>query len=316
MLTSSRLVRAVADGASACEAGNRRSVSFASVGRYSAVLLSCLAVLSGCGGATQVRTDFGAPHLTQGAEIELYPDDKPSVPDGQLVWNQQNCAQCHGATGAGGSAPIDLSNVDYMRKQKPIDQFMFVAYAQKTDKDGRREKTPNHTPLTGKVSTRQLWNLVFYVRSLGVKPLTDEENADAELVYGPNCMVCHGKKGYGDGPLAHSLEPQPANFQTYRRFYDRSDDVLWDHIANGIKWEGMPNFLGKVDRQNKDKAGKIRTIKFDQEFIWKLVGYIRHFQETTVSTAKAIAQNPTSNNEANQHAGAPEGQDTNHNQGK
>ena len=68
----------------------------------------------------------------------------------------------------------------------------------------------------------------------------------------------------------------PANFQNFARFYDRSDFTLWDHIANGIKWEGMPNFLGKED--------KAKNIKFDQAYIWKLVDYVRHFHETTESS--------------------------------
>ncbi len=138
----------------------------------------------------------------------------------------------------------------------------------------------NHPAVREKLSRREAWDLVFYVRSLGDLPLDDKTIADVDAVFGSNCAVCHGKKGYGDGPLSKNMEPVPANFQNKARFYDRSDAVLFDHIANGIKWEGMPNFLGKED--------KAKDIKFDQAYIWKLVQYVRHFQETTEST---LAQN-------------------------
>ena len=104
---------------------------------------------------------------------------------------------------------------------------------------------------------------------------------EVDAVFGSNCAVCHGKKGYGDGPLAHNLERIPANFQDFKRFYDRTDSTLWDHIANGIKWEGMPNFLGKED--------KAKNIKFDEAYIWQLVDYVRHFHETTEKTLPSEA---------------------------
>ncbi len=238
-----------------------------------------LAALTACGGNVELKGSndkLTSKEVTSSNEI-VYPDDDPSVPDGKVVWekmaaNQEmNCASCHGVGGEGGAkASVNLTDKDFMRKQKPVDQFETIWLGKN-----------NHPALHGVVSRRDAWNLVFYVRSLAVAPLTDKEVMDIGPVFGSNCAVCHGTKGYGDGPLAHNLEPQPANFQQFPRFYDRTDDVLWDHIANGIRWEGMPNFL--------DKQDKAKNITFDKEYIWKLVQYVRHFHESTESTVSSNA---------------------------
>jgi mono/diheme cytochrome c family protein len=238
-----------------------------------------LASLTACGGNLELNGSndkLTSAQVTSSRDIVM-PDDDPSVPDGKAVWNrlasnpELNCASCHGTGGEGGAkASVNFTDKEFMRKLKPVEQFETV-WLGKT-KDGKN----SHPAVHGVVSNRDAWDLVFYVRSLAVAPLTDKEVLDVSAVFGSNCAVCHGTKGYGDGPLAHSLEPQPANFQRFDRFYDREDDVLWDHIANGIKWEGMPNFL--------DKEDKAKNVKFDKEYIWKLVQYVRHFHESTEST--------------------------------
>lgn len=236
-------------------------------------------LLASCGGKVDLSTtdqSMAKPNVTEGAPEPLYPNDTPSSADGQVVWQQNNCAQCH-ADGHGGSAGIDLTNKELAAKKKPVDQYMFVAYGVEPG------ATPGaaqgkHPAMFDKLTTRQIWDLVFYVRSLSLPVISDRYPGylDIDALFGSNCVVCHGKKGFGDGPLAHNLEPVPANFKNFPRFYDRTDDVLWDHIANGLPWEGMPNFLGKQD--------KLKKVKFDKEYIWKLVQYVRHFQSTDQPT--------------------------------
>lgn len=246
------------------------------------VTASALVLLAGC--SKQEVTLKGSQDalaersVTANNQTVIYPDDDPSVPDGKVTFEKMNCAACHGASGEGvqGKTSIALSDKEYMHQQKPVEQFEFLSFG----KPGS-----DHPVLNDKLSRREIWNLVFYARSLAAPLLTAKEWSDIDAVFGSNCAVCHGKIGYGDGPLAHNLEPQPANFQNFVRFYDRSDDILWDHIANGIKWEGMPNFLGKED--------KAKNVKFDREYIWKLVQYVRNFHETNQST---IAQETNSAN--------------------
>lgn len=244
---------------------------------------AAIVLLAGCG--KQEVTLKGKEDLlarrsvTAGSDPIVYPDDSPSVPDGKMAWNKMNCASCHSDTGKGvsGKCSLDLSNKEWMRKQKPVDQFEFVSF---------RRPGNEHPTVSESLSRRQAWDLVFYVRSLAEAPLSDAQILDMDAAFGSNCAVCHGKKGVGDGPDGRNLEPQPANFRNFARFYDRTDDELWDHIANGIKWEGMPNFLGKED--------KAKNVKFDTEYIWKLVQYVRHFHETNLPT---LAQNPEKSGE-------------------
>jgi len=259
-----------------------------------------LAMLSGCGrNAAPVKlstseTELATKDVTKGVDVPVYPDDDPSTADGKVVYEKMNCAQCHGADGSKEVGERDmavtmadgteqtkkmkvvLSDKDFMRNLKPVDQYMFVAFGKLPD--GTQLSEEKHPRALNHMSRREAWALVMHTRALAVQPLNDKEIDDVDIVFKANCAVCHGGKGYGDGPLAHNLEPKPANFQQFPRFYDRTDAVLWDHIANGIKWEGMPNFLNKEDRQKKP------PVKFDQEYIWKLVNYVRHFQETTKPT--------------------------------
>jgi len=248
------------------------------------LVLPITVFLSGC---TQEFSLKGADEklaersVTEEAMQVVFPDDNPSVPDGKAVYEKMNCAECHSATGqpVAGKASLDLSSKTFMGKRKPLDQFIFLSYG-----GGSAEgENINHPALKGKVSRRDIWDLVFYTRSLAVPALSDDEVAQIDAVFGSNCAVCHGKRGHGDGPLAKNLEPVPANFHKFERFYDRDDDMLWDHIANGIKWEGMPNFLNKQD--------SAKNVKFDEAYIRKLVQYIRHFHESNKPTLAQAATN-------------------------
>ena len=244
--------------------------------------------LAGCGGDNGVVTlkgdqaaQFGDTKLTQApVGTVLYPDDRPSEDDGKALYQAQNCASCHGADGSSiaPGAKAALSDPLWAGKKRPVEEFIFLTYGDKNIKGHEK-------PLRDTLSRREIWNLVAYSRALAA-PLLTKEEMDAVLpVFGANCAVCHGTKGDGDGPLMRNLEPAPANFQVFARFYDRDDDTLYDHIANGIRWEGMPNFLGKKDPRNK--------VEFDQKYIRKLVAYVRAFHFSTAPTLTANSKPST-----------------------
>lgn len=223
-------------------------------------------------------------------DFVVYPDDRPSIPDGKIVFEKHMCASCHGMDGSGGTGPA-IKDPMKIAQSKPVELYKSLTYG----------KDPQHH-LLGTMSNRDVWNLVFYCRSLGATPLTQAEIDEINPVFGSNCAVCHGTKGDGDGPLARNLEPMPANFQTFKRFYDRTDDVLFDHIANGIAFEGMPNFLGKEDKK--------KNVKFNHAYIKKLVQYVRTFHvsndPTNPELAKAGAATATATGAS---AGAPSAED-------
>lgn len=292
------------------------------------------------------ESELANREATAGKDVVLFPDAVPSVYDGSVYWQQNNCASCHGAEGKGvaGQCDIDLTNVERMRQRKPVDQYKLISFGsvveevtpvtsalglpegasegapgenapahgteplkpadgakpadgskpadatkpveapepanppKPADAEGHEAKEPSgrlmkHEAYLDKLNKRQRWDLVFYARSLAVPLLSDEERLAMKAVFGANCAVCHGSRGAGDGQLNKGLvlQPAPANFTQFDRFYDRTDEQIWDHIAHGIRWEGMPNFLGKQDRGNK--------VKFDADYIWKLTQYVRNFHE-------------------------------------
>jgi mono/diheme cytochrome c family protein len=233
--------------------------------------------VSGCGSSVTLKGNedqLASKSITASSKEVVYPDATPSVPDGKVVYQKLKCAECHSDSGepVAGKTTVNLADKAWAHKQKPVDLFEFLYFG----KPGVDHPTlANSTEMT----RRDIWSLVFYTRSIAQPLLSDDETLAVDAVFGSNCAVCHGKKGYGDGPLSKNMEPMPANFQNKTRFYDRSDDVLWDHIANGIRWEGMPNFLGKED--------KAKDLKFDEAYIWKLVQYVRHFHETNEATLVA-----------------------------
>lgn len=236
-------------------------------------------LLTGCSDRVTLKNDqtamFADQRLTAApVGTVIYPDDRPSTADGKVWYTQNNCASCHGAEGLSTppGAKAALADKIWAGKRRPVEQFIFLAYGNKNVKGHER-------PLREVMRRNQIWELVAYSRSLA-EPLLSKEEMDAILpVFGANCAVCHGTKGDGDGPLMRNLEPMPANFQKFDRFYDRDDDTLFDHIANGIRWEGMPNFLGKKDTRNK--------VEFDQKYIHKLVAYVRAFHFSNVPTVTA-----------------------------
>jgi mono/diheme cytochrome c family protein len=244
--------------------------------KIKAVLLLApfLLLLSGCTQQVSLKgseQELAQRNVTESKAI-LYPDDRPSIPDGKAVWVKMNCAECHGTDGqpVAGKAKVVLSNLDYMDKQKPVEQYAFLTYG----KEGS-----SHPVLKDKLNTREIWNLTFYTRSLAIAPLSQAEWEQVDPVFGSNCAVCHGKKGFGDGPLAHNMEPVPANFHQFNRFFDRDDFTLYDHIANGINndqgkptFSGMPNFKDKLDKQ--------KNVKFDDAYMRKLVQYVRQFHSS------------------------------------
>ena len=74
-------------------------------------------------------------------------------------------------------------------------------------------------------------------RTGDVPPLAT--NGDVSLgaaLYRDNCAACHGQRGFGDGPGAVSLRPQPTNLRVHWYSRERVAEVLW----NGVAGTSMP----------------------------------------------------------------------------
>ncbi len=92
--------------------------------------------------------------------------------------------------------------------------------------------------------------------------------AIGESLYQPNCVPCHGPEGRGDGPVALSLNPPPADFASgHTAIHPDGDLFYW--IQNGIEDTPMPAF----------------SDQFSREEIWHLVNYVRRLSNRTSDAA-------------------------------
>jgi mono/diheme cytochrome c family protein len=83
-------------------------------------------------------------------------------------------------------------------------------------------------------------------------------NADAgEKLYATYCASCHGPKGHGDGPVAQTLNPKPANHTDHVYMGSLTDQHLYQVISKGgasvgkspmmAPWGGVINDQGIRD---------------------------------------------------------------------
>lgn len=101
-----------------------------------------------------------------------------------------------------------------------------------------------------------------------VNPIPPDENslAQGKAIYEANCVACHGPAGRGNGPLAVSLNPRPADFVQHVNLH--SDEVLFNWISQGIPGTAMPAFADKLSENDR----------------WHVLNYIQALVERATST--------------------------------
>ena len=57
--------------------------------------------------------------------------------------------------------------------------------------------------------------------------------ANGAKLYAQYCASCHGAKGHGDGPVAATLNPRPANHSDHVFMAEKSDQHLYQVISKG-----------------------------------------------------------------------------------
>ena len=70
-----------------------------------------------------------------------------------------------------------------------------------------------------------------------------------ESVYRTNCFNCHGATGRGDGPVADSLTPRPADLTT-EIVQKKTEEELLKIIRDGKQGTSMPSWKGDLSDQN------------------------------------------------------------------
>jgi mono/diheme cytochrome c family protein len=221
-----------------------------------------------------------------------FPSKKPSLMAGSKVY-MTNCASCH--------APNYWQQKQvqtHLAYTTPIDMYLFLTTGKRPEvvlptpeRLALLPDTHQKAPAFRNVLTRDdRWSAIFYVRYLaGFSQYSDLKNMKGEAIemdstFGGNCAVCHGNKGQADGFLngkssSHELassslhggifEPKPANFNEYKRMYNRTDAQLFKYLCEGIYPSAMPSWYGNVDHN--------KHFVYDRPMLTRLVRYVRHF---------------------------------------
>ncbi|MBI5587423.1 MAG: cytochrome c [Deltaproteobacteria bacterium] len=97
-----------------------------------------------------------------------------------------------------------------------------------------------------------------------VKMTGNIENGKA--IYERYCHFCHGKKGYGDGPVGVAITPHPADFVNDAKRMSKTDEELFKSVTEGVhrtiggEEMAMPRWQDILSPQER----------------WDVLAYIRH----------------------------------------
>jgi copper transport protein len=73
--------------------------------------------------------------------------------------------------------------------------------------------------------------------------------ARGQELYQQHCVVCHGLSGRGDGPLAATLNPRPADLR--RHVADHTEGQLWLWVTYGVPGTAMPAFRETLSDEDR-----------------------------------------------------------------
>lgn len=84
-----------------------------------------------------------------------------------------------------------------------------------------------------------------------------------ELVYNDECLSCHGADLRGDGPLADTMDPPPADFSAPHTYVHSDEDLVY-WMKNGKQGTGMPAFDATLtDQEIRDVLAYIQNQQQD-----------------------------------------------------
>jgi cbb3-type cytochrome c oxidase subunit III len=131
--------------------------------RMVTLLLACLAAAA---------MNVGAPDSARQGNAEAkkiknpIPSDAASIEEGRKIY-ARNCASCHGPGGKGdgsmalgGSTPADLTDDKWDHGSSDGEIFVVIRDGVSADMEGYKDK----------LSEKQIWQVINYIRSLGPKP--------------------------------------------------------------------------------------------------------------------------------------------------
>ena len=203
------------------------------------------------------------------------PVEPPDILEGRIIY-QNACAGCHGSgqiefgIGMEASSPVPGSHA-------PRDIYQLITWGHSLEPDpdvqftGRMFELRNdHPAFPASLMNSERWAVSMYVYSGDLDPGGEPENGEwvagwrdrledgenrtsSSELYSTLCAPCHGILGYGNGPLAGDLIPNPRNFRDTAWLASQSDRYIFETIRTGkidvpgsgvpdesLDWTGMP----------------------------------------------------------------------------
>ncbi len=99
-------------------------------------------------------------------------------------------------------------------------------------------------------------------------PMSAASVAAGETTFQANCVVCHGPDARGNGPMAQTLNPPPADL-TASHVDAHTDGDMFGWIENGYPGSAMPGFSGQLSETE----------------VWQLVNYVRSLRHPVADNA-------------------------------
>lgn len=82
-------------------------------------------------------------------------------------------------------------------------------------------------------------------------PTAPLDTADGHRLFATNCASCHGMKGAGDGPAAHTLSTAPPGIGVKQLTPEFNPTLAYNVISVGVRGTAMPAFAGTLTPQQR-----------------------------------------------------------------
>jgi mono/diheme cytochrome c family protein len=134
-----------------------------------------------------------------------------NIQNGKRIFASQNCNQCHGSEGQGGSAQVAGPRIGPPRLALP----MFIEFV-------REPMNPMPPYSTKAVSDTELADVYAYLKSIppsaqaDTAPSGNAENGK-RLYLSDGCYECHDREGQGGAGTGPRLAPNPIAFSAFAR---------------------------------------------------------------------------------------------------
>lgn len=108
---------------------------------------------------------------------------------------------------------------------------------------------------------RSLRDAVVRLSGMAVAPARWPRIDAGARLYVTYCVACHGASGFGDGPLAPTMDPVPANLAEGERIAGIAPFQVFNTVRLGVEGTGMNGFPQLSEREVWDIAFFVKSIQ-------------------------------------------------------